>query len=47
MASKLKFFSLIAVLLLVNPAMGAEFTYKEYAKASETWKRGFVFDLAV
>jgi hypothetical protein len=36
----------IAVPLLVSPTMGTEFTYKEYAKASEVWKRGFVFGIS-
>ena len=46
MASKLKILSVIAVPLLVSPTMGTEFTYKEYAKASEVWKRGFVFGIS-
>ncbi len=32
--------------LLVTPTLGTEFTYKEYAKASEIWKRGFVFGIS-
>ena len=32
--------------LLVSPTIGTEFTYKEYAKASEVWKRGFVFGIS-
>jgi hypothetical protein len=36
----------IALPLLVSPTMGTEFTYKEYAKASEIWKRGFVFGIS-
>jgi hypothetical protein len=46
MASKLKIFSSIIVLLLVSPTLGTELTYKKYAKASEIWKRGFVFGIS-
>jgi hypothetical protein len=46
MASKLKILSAIIVLLFVSPALATEFTYKEYAKASEVWKRGFVFGIS-
>jgi len=46
MASKLKFFTPIVVALLVNPTVATELTYKEYAKASDVWKRGFVFGIS-
>src|SRR3974390_2130759 len=46
MASKLKILPVIAMPLLVSPTMGTEFTYKEYAKVSEVWKRGFVFGIS-
>src|SRR6516162_2203405 len=46
MASKLKFFTPIVVALLVNPTVATELTYKEYAKASDIWKRGFVFGIS-
>jgi hypothetical protein len=36
----------IIVSLLVSPTLATEFTYKEYAKASELWKRGFVFGIS-
>jgi hypothetical protein len=36
----------ILVPLLVTPTMGAEFTYKDYAKAPEDWRRGFVSGIA-
>jgi hypothetical protein len=36
----------IIVPLLVCPTMATEFTYKDYAKASEPWKRGFVFGIS-
>ena len=39
MASNLKLLTPIIVPLLINPVMGTELTYKEYAKASEVWKR--------
>ena len=32
--------------LLVSPALAEDFTYKDYAKASEVWKRGFVSGIA-
>ena len=38
--------STIIVPLLVTPILGAEFTYKEYAKAPEEWRRGFVSGIA-
>ena len=46
MTSKLKILCPIIVPLLVSPALGTELTYKEYAKASEIWKRGFVFGIS-
>jgi len=42
MASRSKILLAIIVTLFVSPTLAAEFTYKEYAKASENWKRGFV-----
>jgi hypothetical protein len=30
----------------VTSSIAAEFTYKEYAKEPEVWKRGFVFGIA-
>ena len=46
MTAKLKILTPIIVLLLVSPALATEFTYKEYVKASEVWKRGFVFGIS-
>src|ERR1700736_5629903 len=46
MASKLKMIFPVIVPLLVCPTQGAELTYKEFSKASETWKRGFVFGIS-
>src|ERR1700730_7482256 len=46
MASKLKMIFPVIVPLLVSPTQGAELTYKEFSKASETWKRGFVFGIS-
>jgi hypothetical protein len=46
MASRPQIFLPIIVPLLVGPTLAAEFTYKEYAKASENWKRGFVFGIS-
>ena len=34
--------TIVALLQVVNPSPGADFTYQEYAKASDAWKRGFV-----
>jgi hypothetical protein len=36
----------IPLLLLAAPSAPAELTYKEYAKAPETWKRGYVFGIS-
>jgi hypothetical protein len=32
--------------LLIGSAMATDFTYKEYAKAPEAWKRGFLFGMS-
>ena len=40
------FFSIVPLLLVVTTSLAADFTYKEYTKASETWKRGFVFGIS-
>ncbi len=39
-------FAIAPLLALVAPSIATEFTYKEYAKASEDWKRGFVFGMS-
>jgi hypothetical protein len=39
-------FSIVSLLLFVCPSAGADFTYQEYTKALELWKRGFVFGIA-
>ena len=46
LASKLKTIFPVIVPLLVSSTQGAELTYKEFSKASETWKRGFVFGIS-
>ena len=46
MRYKLRIFSPIIVPLLVSPALAQDFTYKDYAKASEAWRRGFVFGIS-
>jgi len=46
MASRLKILFPFIVLLVGSPTLATEFTYKEYAKASEAWKRGFVFGVS-
>src|SRR5262245_19071170 len=38
--------SAISLLLLVTPVAPVELTYKEYAKAPEAWKRGFVLAIS-
>jgi hypothetical protein len=39
-------FSMVSLLLFVAPSAGADFTYQEYTKAPELWKRGFVFGIS-
>ena len=39
-------FSIVSLLLFVGPSAGADFTYQEYAKAPELWKRGVVFGIS-
>jgi hypothetical protein len=39
-------FSVVSLLLFVGPSAGADFTYQEYTKAPDLWKRGFVFGIA-
>ena len=46
MASRLKILFTFIVLLLGSPTLATEFTYKEYAKESDNWKRGFVFGIS-
>jgi hypothetical protein len=46
---KLKTLFLILILpalFFLSPICAAEFTYKEYTKASESWRRGFVFGIS-
>lgn len=38
--------SIAALFFVVAPSLAADFTYNEYSKASEIWKRGFVFGIA-
>jgi hypothetical protein len=38
--------STILLFLLTAPSAPVEFTYKEYAKAPEAWKRGYVFAIS-
>src|SRR5262249_6395637 len=38
--------STIPLLLLAAPSAPAEFTYREYAKEPEIWKRGYVFAIS-
>ena len=47
MTFKVKILLSIALLLLfVAPSAVAEFTYQEYTKTPEVWKRGFVFGIS-
>jgi hypothetical protein len=38
--------AIVSLLLSVAASAAAEFTYQEYAKAPEAWKRGFVSGIA-
>src|SRR5499427_10354210 len=38
--------SIMLLLFFVVPSAAADFTYQEYAKAPEAWKRGFVFGIS-
>lgn len=40
------FFSIVLLLFIVAPSMAADFTYKDYSRAPELWKRGVVFGIA-
>jgi hypothetical protein len=40
------FFSIVSLLFFVAPSAAADFTYQEYTKAPELWKRGFVFGIS-
>src|SRR6202048_3638173 len=47
MTLKLKtLFLILPALFFLSPICAAEFTYKEYTKASESWRRGFVFGIS-
>src|SRR5262245_940167 len=39
-------FSIVSLLLFVGSSAGADFTYQEYTKEPELWKRGFVFGIS-
>jgi hypothetical protein len=40
-------FSIVPLLFVITPPVaGADFTYKEYTQASDSWKRGFVFGIS-
>jgi hypothetical protein len=43
--SKLLFSIAVSIFAATSPG-AAEFTYKEYKNASESWKRGFVFGIS-
>ena len=38
--------SIVSLLLCVVPSAATDFTYQEYTKAPEIWKRGFVFGIS-
>jgi hypothetical protein len=40
------FFSIMLLLFIVAPSTAADFTYKDYSRAPELWKRGVVFGIA-
>ena len=39
-------FLIVSSLLFAIPSAAADFTYQEYTKAPEVWKRGFVFGIS-
>jgi hypothetical protein len=39
-------FLILPALFFLSPICAAEFTYKEYTKGSESWRRGFVFGIS-
>ena len=39
-------FSIVSLLLFVAPSTAVDFTYQEYTKAPDLWKRGFVFGMS-
>ena len=46
MRYKLRILSPMILPLLVSPVLAEDFTYKDYAKASEAWRHGFVFGIS-
>jgi hypothetical protein len=46
MPYKLEILSALILSLLISPVLAEDFTYKDYAKASEVWRRGFVSGIA-
>ena len=38
--------AIVSLLFFVGASAAAEFTYQDYTKAPEAWKRGFVFGIA-
>src|SRR5262247_4377226 len=40
------FLPFVSLLVCVAPSAAADFTYQEYTKAPELWKRGFVFGIS-
>jgi hypothetical protein len=46
MISKLRILSPVLVAAVISPVLAEDLTYKEYAKASEAWRHGFVFGIS-
>ena len=46
MISKLRFLSPVFVTALISPVLAEDLTYKDYAKALEAWRHGFVFGIS-
>jgi hypothetical protein len=46
MIFELRILSPVLVAALISPALAEDLTYKDYAKASEAWRRGFVFGIS-
>ena len=40
------FLPFVSLLVCVAPSAAADFTYQEYTKAPDLWKRGFVFGIS-
>ena len=46
MTYNVRILCLMILPLLTSPVLAEDLTYKDYAKASEAWRRGFVFGIS-